>query len=170
MSDERHVGMVRMIAPTEGQPLLGGFALTKLGGDATANAFAVVEHTLPPRMLAAPLHTHHAVDELSYVLEGEIGALIGAQEIQAGPGTLVLKPKGVPHTFWNAGATPARLLAFIVPAGLERYFAELDQLLSAPGDRPDPAEITRLAEQYEMEMDFGSIPGLLARYGLTLGR
>jgi uncharacterized cupin superfamily protein len=46
------------------------------------------------------------------MLEGTIGA----QEAAAGPGTFVLKPKGIAHTFWNAGAMPARLLEMIWPA------------------------------------------------------
>jgi hypothetical protein len=30
-------------------------------------------------------------------------------------------------------------------------------------------QVVQLAEQYGMEMDWGSVPGLLERYGVTLG-
>ncbi len=89
--------------------------------------------------------------------------------MQGGPGTFVLKPKGIPHTFWNAGPRPARLLEVIWPAGFERYFEELDQLLSSTGGPPDPARIVQLAEKYGMEMDFGSVPELMEKYGVKLG-
>lgn len=115
------------------------------------------------------MHTHRDVNELSYVLEGEIGARIGDQELHAGPGTLVLKPKGIPHTFWNAGSSPARLLELIWPAGFERYFEELDQLLSSTDGQPDPAQIVQLADKYGMEMDFGSVSELMEKYGVKLG-
>jgi hypothetical protein len=66
-------------------------------------------------------------------------------------GAYVVKPRGIPHTFWNPGSTPARIQEIITPAGFEGYFREIDQAL-APGAPPD---VARLME----------IPG---RYGLTL--
>ena len=44
-----------------------------VGGEQTGGRFALVEHPIKPRALAAPLHTHTDEDEISYVLEGEIG-------------------------------------------------------------------------------------------------
>jgi uncharacterized cupin superfamily protein len=161
---------IRAIRPDDGRSLMGGFAIFKLLGEATGGAFAIVEHNLAPHTLAAPVHTHRDVDEASYVLEGEIGALIGGEELRAGPGTLVVKPKGIPHTFWNPGDIPARLLEVIWPAGFERYFEELDHLLAESGARPDLARIIQLAERYGMEMDFSSLPDLMAKYNVTIGR
>ncbi len=169
MSAEEKRNPVQIVGPNEGMSFLGGFAIFKLLGEATGGAFSVVEHNLQPRTLGAPMHTHHDVDEMSYVLEGEIGVRIGDQEVAAGPGALVVKPKGIPHTFWNAGSSPARLLEIIWPAGFERYFDELDQLMSSTGGRPDPAQIVQLAERYGMEMDFASIPELMQKYGVKLG-
>ncbi len=158
-----------LVRSTDGKSVLGGFAVYKLSGEATGGAYSVVEHNLQPRALAAPIHTHRDVDETSYVLEGEVGALIGDREVYAGPGTLVFKPRGIPHTFWNAGATPAKLLEIISPAGFERYFEELDQLLGSAAGQPDPAQIEQLAGRYGMDMDFGSVPRLMEKYGVTLG-
>ncbi len=56
-------------------------------------------------------------------------ALIGERVIQAQPGTLIAKPRGVMHTFWNAGSQPARVLEIIAPAGFEQYFVELGELV-----------------------------------------
>lgn len=169
MTAEKDTPPVQIVRPTEGRSLLRGFAVYKVLGDATQGAFSIVEHTLGPGLLGAPMHTHRDVDETSYVLEGEIGALIGGQEVQAGPGTFVLKPRGVPHTFWNAGPGPARFLEVISPAGFEAYFEELDRLFGAMDGQPDPAQIVQLADAYGMEMDFTSLSDLMETYGVKLG-
>jgi uncharacterized cupin superfamily protein len=64
--------------------------------------FAVVEHPIEPGRLVLP-HVHQHEDEYSYVLEGTIGARVGDREVVAGPGSYLIKPRGLMHTFWNAG-------------------------------------------------------------------
>lgn len=49
------------------------------------------------------------------------------------PSTARAEPRAIPHTFWNATTKPARLLELISPAGFERYFAELADLLPTGG-------------------------------------
>jgi quercetin dioxygenase-like cupin family protein len=105
-------------------------------GEETQGNFALVEHPIGPRALAAPMHTHRHEDEYTYVLEGEIGVQIGEEVRVARPGDLVFKPRGMPHAFWNAGDAPARALEIISPAGFERYFAELAPLFPR---QPRPA-------------------------------
>ena len=75
-------------------------------GADTGTRFSLVEHPMPPRGLAAPLHRHNREDEYSFVLEGRMGALLGDDVVEAGPGDLVYKPRGQWHTFWNAGDEP----------------------------------------------------------------
>ena len=48
--------------------------------------FSLVEHPMPPRALAAPLHRHSREDEYSYVLEGRMGALLGDDVVLAEAG------------------------------------------------------------------------------------
>jgi quercetin dioxygenase-like cupin family protein len=86
-----------------------------IGGEQTQGNFALVEHPIKPRALAAPMHTHRHEDEYTYVLQGEIGVQIGDEVRVARPGDLVFKPRGVPHAFWNAGDTLARALQIISP-------------------------------------------------------
>ncbi len=74
---------------------LGGLGIHwKIDGEHTGERFSVVHHPLAPRALAAPLHRHHREDEYSYVLTGELGALLGDDVVTAGPGTWVFKPRG----------------------------------------------------------------------------
>ena len=110
----------------EGQLVwIGGIGVQfKLDGSDTKGAFSVVEHPVEPGALA-PSHTHSREDEFSYVLEGTIGVQIGDQEFQASRGMYIIKPRGVPHAFWNAGPEPARLLEIIAPPGFEHHFEQL---------------------------------------------
>lgn len=76
-----------MLAPGEGKAVfLGGLgAIYKLRGEDTGGAFAVVEHSLAPGYIGAPVHRHRNEDEYSYVLEGEVTIQIGDQILRAGP-------------------------------------------------------------------------------------
>ena len=92
------------IAPNDGEradfPGLGNRYV--LRSDRTDGRFAVLEHTIAPHALGAPVHTHRNEDEYSFVLSGRMGAMVGDEVVDAGPGDLVVKPRGVPHAFWNA--------------------------------------------------------------------
>jgi mannose-6-phosphate isomerase-like protein (cupin superfamily) len=133
-----------------------------LDSESTGGGFALVEHTLPPRGLGAPVHRHANEDEYSYVIEGRLGAQLGDEVVEAGPGELVRKPRGQEHTFWNAGDEPLRFLEIIAPGGFEGYFRELAPLLAVG----DEAGVQEVAARYELEIDFSTIPVLVERYGL----
>lgn len=139
----------------------------KVPGAVTAGQLAIVEHTLPPRALAAPVHRHAREDELSIVLSGRIGALLGAEVVEADAGAYVWKPRNQWHTFWNASPTDElRFIELIMPAGFEGYFERLSPLLTAAGGaRPDA--ILSLAQQYGIEFDFDRIQEVCERFGLT---
>src|SRR5712672_2583727 len=129
----------RIIGPEEGiEGFLGSIGVRFLidGADAGEH-FSVVEHPMSPRALAAPLHRHLREDEYSFVLEGRLGALLGDDVLEAGPGDLVFKRRGEWHTFWNAGDAPCRILEIISPAGFERFFEEFVDLGGAA--KADPA-------------------------------
>jgi mannose-6-phosphate isomerase-like protein (cupin superfamily) len=136
-----------------------------LRGAETGGQFALVEHTIPPRSLAAPLHTHEHEDEYSFVLSGRMAAQIGDEVVEAGAGDLVLKPRGVPHAFWNPGDQETRVLEIISPAGFEQYFADLAPHLRA--DRSgDVAALAEIRERYGLTMDVESIGRLTEEHGL----
>ena len=130
---------------------------------ATGEGFALVEHVIAPRTLAAPMHVHEREDEYSYVLEGEVGVQIGDEVLYARPGDLVFKPRRVWHAFWNRGDEPVRLLEIISPAGFERYFAELAPLL-----RPQPGfeALAALQARYGLRMDMDTVATICEREGL----
>lgn len=117
-----------LILPHGEEAVLRGIPnLLRIDGDRMAGRVAVVEHPIAPGALVPP-HTHTREDEISYVVRGTIGARVGDEFIAGPPGAYVLKPRGIPHAFWNASPEPARIVEIIVPAGFERFFVELDDL------------------------------------------
>ena len=136
-----------------------------LRGDSSSGRFALIEHTIPPRALAAPMHTHEREDEYSFVLAGRLGAQIGDEVVAAGPGDLVLKPRGIPHAYWNPGDEETHLLEIISPAGFEQYFADLAPELAGPGE-PDLEALAEIRARYELTMDIASRERLIEEHGL----
>jgi mannose-6-phosphate isomerase-like protein (cupin superfamily) len=158
-----------IISPNDGaEGFLGSIGVRFLiDGEDAAGRFSLVEHPMSPRALAAPLHLHTREDEYSFVLEGRMGALLGDDVVEAGPGDLVFKPRNQWHTFWNAGDEPCRILEIISPAGFERFFRELSDLGGAIN--ADPAAMEALNARYGFEMQPETVPELLQRFGLQIG-
>ena len=159
----------RVLGPRDGKSgFLGSMGVRfMIGGAESGGGFSLVEHPLSARALGAPLHRHDREDEYSYVLEGRIGALLGDQVREAGPGDLIFKPRHQWHTFWNAGDQPARILEIISPAGFEQYFVEL---VALGGSRTAAPEALRaLGQRYGLEVNPQSIPELLQRFQLRIG-
>jgi mannose-6-phosphate isomerase-like protein (cupin superfamily) len=135
-----------------------------IDGLESGGGFSLVEHPMSAKALAAPLHRHSREDEYSFIVEGEVGALLG-EDVRIGkPGDLIFKPRQQWHTFWNAGDHPARILEIISPAGFENFFRELIDLGGVGS--VDPQTFGGLCARYGLEMDPGSVEGLVARFGL----
>ena len=121
-------------------PLLGGrlaggdFVLVEWTADATSSA----ERPL------APLHVHDRDDEAWYTLAGTLALRRGDEVLELPASSAALVPRGVPHTYWNAGGGPARYLLVLTPR-----IAALIAALHEPGAR-------------------GDLPGLFARFASRL--
>ena len=160
------VSTAKIVGPADGKAgFLGSIGVRfMIDGSEADQRFSLVEHPMSAHALAAPLHRHTREDEYSYVLEGRMGALLGEEHVEAGPGDLVHKPRGQWHTFWNAGDEPCRILEIISPAGFEEFFAELVEL--GGNTAPDPEEFGALCARYGLELDPSSVPGLVERFGV----
>ena|SRR5690349_18336829 len=159
----------KIVGPGDGtEGFLGSIGVRwMIDGIEAGERFSLVEHPMSPRALAAPLHLHTREDEYSFVLEGRMGALLGDEVVEAGPGDLVHKPRNQWHTFWNAGDEPCRILEIISPAGFEGFFRELVALGGAL--KADPDELAALNERYGFEMRPDSVPELVERFGVRVG-
>jgi quercetin dioxygenase-like cupin family protein len=156
----------RVLGPHDGKTgFLGSIGVRfMIDGSDADERFSLVEHPMSPRALAAPLHRHNREDEYSWVIEGQVGALLGEEVLIGSPGDLIFKPRGQWHTFWNAGDEPARILEIISPAGFEQFFAELVDLGGVT--QASPETFAELCARYELEMNPDSVPELLVRFGL----
>jgi mannose-6-phosphate isomerase-like protein (cupin superfamily) len=160
---------VKIVSPNEGaEGFLGSIGVRfMIDGSEAGDRFSLVEHPMSPRALAAPLHMHTREDEYSFVLQGRMGALLGDDVVEAGPGDLVFKPRNQWHTFWNAGDEPARILEIIAPAGFEDFFRELSDMGGAI--KADPDELTALGERYGLQFQLDTVPELVERFGVRVG-
>lgn len=120
----------------------------KVDGTQNHGAFEVVEITSPPQA-GPPLHSHRRQDEFFYVLEGTFTARIGNDTLEADPGTSILLPREIAHTYQNTGDEPGRILAMIAPAGGIPMFEALSEL-SMP---PDPDTVANILDDHGVTLE-----------------
>ena len=75
--------------------------------------------TVQPHADGPPIHAHAHEDDSFYVLEGELTIVEDDDETVVGPGTFVLVPPGVRHTFANRSDAVVRMLNVHAPAGFD---------------------------------------------------
>jgi quercetin dioxygenase-like cupin family protein len=123
----------------------------KLRGDDVGGAYSLLEMEVPSGN-GNRLHIHHGAEETFFVLEGELTIRIRDEEHRAPAGSLILVPRGSPHSFANQGDRVARAIFIFSPAGTERWFEEMTELrLEAPDGRLDWETIKALAMKYGTE-------------------
>ena len=158
-----------IIAPGGGEAvwLKGLGARYLISGEQTGGRLAVVEHPIKPRALASPMHTHTREDEISFVVAGRVGVQIGDHVLVAEPGTIVFKPRDIPHAFWNESEEEARVLEMISPAGFDAYFREMAAIYAdSTTGLPDPQRAAELYAKYGLKLDVASIPQLIQAHHL----
>ncbi len=155
---------VRIVGPDGGETVRRpqGHDRFIVPGDVSGGGFALLEHVLVPRALGGPVHRHSREDEYSYVLEGRLGAILGGDEVTVNAGSLLVKPRGQWHTFWNAGDGQVRVLEIISPGGFEQAFRELSAL-----EEPTPDAVTKLGARYGVDVDFDATMSIVERHGVT---
>ena len=116
-------------------------------------SYSLTEWDVEPWTPGPPIHIHHEHDEGFYVMSGHFGFVLDGVTTYGKPGAHVLVPKGHAHSFWNAGARPARLLHIVTPPGLDQYFrdlaAELGHIKTQEGSI---ALRTKLGEKHDIEV------------------
>ncbi|MBV9197662.1 MAG: cupin domain-containing protein [Solirubrobacterales bacterium] len=93
-------------------------------GAALSGQVGVVEGEVPPGGGFQVPHWHEDLDEVFYVLEGEIEFLLDGSWQRAQAGTTVFVPAGMVHAFRNATERPARQLV-VGPTEVAELIAEL---------------------------------------------
>lgn len=135
----------------QGQRLqaLGALVSVKATAEQTGGAFNLFDVSCPPNF-ATSVHIHYAEDVAIYVLRGALTFYWGTEKTEAIAGAYFFQPRGTPHGFCVAGATPARILYMTFPAGLDRFVIE--QACRAPKSEPETD-----AARYKIEI-LGPLP------------
>lgn len=100
---------------------------------------AVIELTIPPGG-SPPRHVHTTLDDSFFLLDGEVVGRCGDRQFVARPGSYVVMPAGIEHTFRVTSPGPARML--LVHAGddfldfIEAVGTPTRELVLPPADHP----------------------------------
>jgi quercetin dioxygenase-like cupin family protein len=124
----------------------------------TGGRFGLVE-SLSPKGTEPPRHVHGREDEAFYLLEGEITFFIGEETYEATPGTFVLAPRGVPHSY-TFETEEIRMLVFVAPGGFEEFFR--------PAQSSEPAQALEPPPPAEGPPDVPAIVAALEHHGVEV--
>jgi quercetin dioxygenase-like cupin family protein len=92
------------------------------------------------------LHRHPNTDEQFYVLEGVLSMYFDGQWHDFTPGMLGLVPRGTPHAQGNHTKANVRFIGSGNPAGFEKLFPAVDDLIKRGIKPPDPQFFAELAK------------------------
>ncbi|BAT52016.1 cupin 2 domain-containing protein [Nostoc sp. NIES-3756] len=120
----------KVVQPGDGKTylVLGDLFTILATGEETGGAYGLVETLMRPQGFIPP-HIHDDMDEVHYILDGEVEYQIDERTVLATPGTFIHIFRGQCHSFKNVGLKPAKSISWVTPAGGEQFFAEAGQLV-----------------------------------------
>jgi mannose-6-phosphate isomerase-like protein (cupin superfamily) len=139
-----------ILLPGEGERIAAGAstAVMKATAETTGGAFSMSEATFPAGMNGPPAHAHRHTTDTFYVLEGTLHMTVGDGEIDASPGSYILVPPGVVHTFANLSDEPVRFLNISAPGGLEKYLRDLADAMRS-GTMPGTPDFATIVAKHD---------------------
>jgi len=159
-----------IVGPGEGAllPVLG--IVHKVTSEDSGGSLVIDEWELPPGQTIPP-HAHANEDECSFVLEGELTCYVGGRVVVAPEGSYVVKPRGVPHAFHNAGTGAVRVMEILTPGGsFEGYFDEYEEIVAGSLDEEGRKEArAELGGRYGVSWHDELAPEVEARFGARRG-
>ena len=117
-----------------------------LESEQTAGKLTMWTEITPPGG-GPPPHYHLNEDETFHVLEERVAFLSNGEWREVGPGGAAHMPRGLVHTFRNAGDQPSCMLIMTTPSGFEKFFARCAEEF-AKADGPDMSQITKIGEKH----------------------
>lgn len=111
----------KLLGPDEGEALwsAGSLMVVKATTDDTHGGMTVIEQTCPAG-LDSPGHVHDEEEQCLFMLAGTVELRCGDTTSSLAPGSFVVLPRGVPHSF-VVGPEGARFLSLTTPAGFETF-------------------------------------------------
>ena len=138
------------VSPADGEVwnLFGHQIIRKVAGKDTGGAYGVILSIVPPGN-GPPPHIHHGEDELFMIDDGQFELRFGDETKAAGPGTIAMLPRNIPHSFRNVGTAPGKVYTVITPARFEGFFVDVAALPEK--ERGDFAKVTAIGKKYDLE-------------------
>lgn len=120
-----HDGAQAVVVPPAGGQVIeamGERIRILLDRDATGGTVGLYHMTVPPQA-GPPPHWHEHEDEWFIPLSGAAEFRLDGAWVPVANFSVVYLPRGVAHTFRNAGDDDLELLVHVAPAGFEGFFA-----------------------------------------------
>ena len=112
-----------------------------VSGKETQGAYAVIDMLVPPGGGPGP-HAHADIQEMFYVVEGELEFKTETGKYLAKKGSFVNIPKGGEvHCFKNTSNAMAHILCTVIPSGLDEFFQQIGTP-TTPGTFLPPPTLT----------------------------
>ena len=156
-----------LVGPGEGSRLPILDIVHKVTAGDSGGSLVIDEWVLHPGQTIPP-HTYANEDEASFVLEGELTCYVGGRVVVAPKGSYVVKPRGVPHAFYNAGLGDVRVMEILTPGGaFEGYFDEYEGIVSGALDENERLRARAdLGGRYGISWHDELIPQVEALFGI----
>jgi quercetin dioxygenase-like cupin family protein len=136
------MAQVSVVGPADGESIQLGPTRMRIleDGSTTGHRLGMGEITLAPHTDGPQQHRHARHDEGFYVVSGTATFTVGETTYDAPAGTLVMVPRGAPHTFANPTDATTVLLNTFTPDLYVEYFRDLRGMIAS--GRPLTAETT----------------------------
>jgi mannose-6-phosphate isomerase-like protein (cupin superfamily) len=131
-----------------------GHRVTLLRAGGRVMALEVVS---PPGVPGPPPHHHEDCAEFFFVTRGRVAITRGDEHLLLEEGDYAEVPRGVIHTFANAGDADSRVITGFEPAGFEAFFEAFGVDASAPGAFEASVSEEMIARVVQECADFGMI-------------
>jgi len=156
-----HEPKIVMPGDIEPTPFPGHETYLLSNHEGTPSKAAILEILVPGKTFGAPPHIHAREDEHFYVVEGQVEFLDRDRTVSAGPGSLVVLPRGHLHGFWNLSDSPAKMILFVTPGEFASFFDQVVTAVRAENANNPQAVgsiIARVAEKYEVTIHPERVP------------
>jgi quercetin dioxygenase-like cupin family protein len=122
----------------------GGTFTWKATAAETDSAFLLLEDRMV-RGKVTPFHLHPDIDEVIYVLEGELLVDMDGERHRVARGGFFFAPRGVPHAFMVTSES-AHVLGLQTPGTGEAFYREAGEPVGSAADASRPPDFARLQE------------------------
>jgi mannose-6-phosphate isomerase-like protein (cupin superfamily) len=137
-----------VLGSSEGRDVPQGLPGFKIRARDSGGLVSFFEFSLAAWESGPDLHLHVASDESFYVLSGVLEMQVGEQRHLLGAGEFAWVPRGMAHTFANAGPDAAHALTIATPGGIEDFFVEQSRYLASSAGDPDRAVLAEIRERH----------------------